>query len=261
MIATTILTIALCSQGTNLDRDAATLRIGTWLPRLGGTITDGGDAIDLEDNIDLRSREEIVLIEFELRPIEYLTLSITAFDFSTNGSGVFTGNKTFGGVPFNNGDLWSAKSTMQSVAFEAAWDYWRPYPRGGKTMFTLSPVVGVQWYGTSFDIENDTTALPVNHDNSWLAVYGGLRFDLGWDTRQQIGWIDSLSIGTEFTAGALLGSDGGSLWGLQAGLSLEFSKGLSGYFGYRLREMNGEDGAYIFDAGLQGLYAGIQFRF
>jgi hypothetical protein len=135
---------------------------------------------------------------------------------------------------------------MQSVAFEAAWDYWRPYPRGGKTMFTLSPVVGVQWYGTSFDIENDSSALPVNHDNSWLAVYGGLRFDLGWDTRQQIGWIDSLSIGTEFTAGALLGNDGGSLWGLQAGLALEFSKGLSGYFGYRLREMNGEDGEVNF---------------
>ncbi len=261
MIATSVLAAVLCVQGTNLDTDVATLRFGAWLPRLGGTVTDGGGAIDFETNIDLRSREDVVLVEFELRPVEQLTLSLTAFDFSTTGNGSFVGNKTFGGVAFNDGDLWNGKTTMQSVSVEAAWDYWQPYPRGGDTMFTLSPVVGVQWYGTSFDLLNDTSALFVNHDNSWLAVYGGIRFDLGWDTRQQISWIDSFSMGAEFTAGALLGNDGGSLWAVQAGVALEFREGFSGYFGYRLREMNGEDGEYIFDAGLQGVYAGVQFRF
>ena len=261
MITATFLTALLTMQGTNLDTDAATLRIGAWLPRLGGTITDGGGAIDFESNIDLRSREDVVLVEFELRPIEHLTVSLTAFDFSTSGNGSFVGNKTFGGVAFNNGDLWSGKTTMQSVSAEAAWDYWRPYPRGGNTMFTLSPVVGAQWYGTGVDLQNDTSALSVNRDNSWLALYGGLRFDLGWDTRGKISWIDSFSMGATLTAGALLGNDGGSLWAIQAGVSLEFTKGFSGYFGYRLREMNGEDGTYTFDAGLQGIYAGIQFRF
>jgi hypothetical protein len=262
MIAMSILTSMLCVQGTNLDADVATLRIGAWLPRLGGTVANGGGAIDLETNIDLRSREDVVLVEFELRPIEHLTLSLTALDFSTSGSGSFVGNKTFGGVAFNDGDLWSGKTTMQSVSVEAAWDYWRPYPRGGETMFTFSPVIGAQWYGTSFDLQNDTDALAVNsQDHSWLAVYGGLRFDLGWDTRQQISWIDSFSMGAELTTGALLGNDGGSIWAVQAGVALEFTDGFSGYFGYRLRELNGEDGEYTFDAGLQGIYAGVQFRF
>ena len=261
MISVFILASVLCTDGTNLEPDAATFRIGAWLPRLGGTLSDGGGDIDLETNIDLRKREDTLLFEFELRPIEHLTLSLTAFDFSTSGSGSFEGNKTFGSVVFNDGNLWSAKTTIQSVAIEAAWDYWRPYPRGEKTVLTFSPVVGAQWYGTTFDIQNETTSLSVVHDNSWLAIYAGLRFDLGWDTRNQIAWIDSLSIGAECSAGALLGNDGGSLWSVQAGGALEFSKGFSGYFGYRLREINGEDGEYIFDAGLQGLYVGVQFRF
>ncbi len=261
MIATPILAVVFCVQGTNLDTDAATLRIGAWLPRLGGTITDGGGAIDFETTIDLRSREDVALVEFELRPIEHLTLSLTAFDFSTSGNGSFVGNDTFGGVAFNNGDLWSGKITMQSVSVEGAWDYWRPYPRGGDTMFTLSPVVGAQWYGTSVGLQNDTSALSVNHDNSWQAIYAGLRYDLGWDTRGKISWIDSFSMSAELTAGALLGNNGGSLWSVRAGAALEFTKGFSGYFGYRLREMNGEDGSYTFDAGLQGIYVGVQFRF
>jgi hypothetical protein len=68
-------------------------------------------------------------------------------------------------------------------------------------------------------------------------------------------------MGAEFTAGALLGNDGGSLWAVQASVALEFTEGVSGYFGYRLREMYGEDDQYIFDAGLQGICAGVQFRF
>ncbi|MDP7008121.1 MAG: hypothetical protein QGI78_00965 [Phycisphaerales bacterium] len=256
----TLLTIVLAFQGTNLDIDAATVRGGAWFPRLGGTITDGG-VIDLETTIDLRTRENVALIEFELRPIEHLTFSLTAFDFSTSGTGVFSGSETFGGVVFNSGDLWSADTSMRTVAAEVSWDYWRPYPRGGDTMLTFSPIVGAQWYGTSFDIQNDTSALSVHQDHSWLALYGGLRFDLGWDTREQIQWIDSLSIGAECTAGALVGNDGGSLWAVKAGVSLEFTDGVSGYFGYRLREMNAEDGNYVFDAGLQGIYVGVQWRF
>ena len=261
MISLVVVTAILCSTGTNLDADAATLRVGSWLPRLGGTITDGGGAIDLESTIDLRHRENTLLAEFELRPVEHLTLMLTAFDFSTSGSGSFTGNKTFGGVAFNNGDLWSADTSMQSVAVEGAWEYWRPYPRGGSTMLTFSPILGVQWYGTSMTLQNETSSLSVVHDHSWLAVYGGLRFDLGWNTREQTGWIDSLSIGAEVTAGVLVGNDGGSLWAVRTGVALEFTDGVSGYFGYRLAEMNAEDGDYTFDAGLQGLFAGVQVRF
>ncbi|MDP6693499.1 MAG: hypothetical protein QF444_04155, partial [Phycisphaerales bacterium] len=79
MITPTLLSAILCAGGTNLDSDAAMVRLGDWIPRLGGSVTDGGGAIDLETNIDLRSRESTFLAEFELRPIDKLTFSLTAF--------------------------------------------------------------------------------------------------------------------------------------------------------------------------------------
>ena len=67
MILPVVVTTVLCFEGTNLDTDAATLRVGAWLPRLGGSIASGGGAIDLESNIDLRHRENTLLAEFELQ--------------------------------------------------------------------------------------------------------------------------------------------------------------------------------------------------
>ena len=67
MITAVLLTAMLGVEGTNLDANAATLRIGSWLPRLGGTVADGGGSVDLESNIDLRKREETLLFEFGIR--------------------------------------------------------------------------------------------------------------------------------------------------------------------------------------------------
>ena len=64
MITVFLITAILGVGGTNLDTNAATLRIGSWLPRLGGTVTDGGGSVDLETNIDLRKREDTLLFEF-----------------------------------------------------------------------------------------------------------------------------------------------------------------------------------------------------
>jgi hypothetical protein len=36
---------------------------------------------------------------------------------------------------------------------------------------------------------------------------------------------------------------------------------MGGVFGYRLQELRAEDGDYTFEAGLQGLFIGGEFRF
>jgi hypothetical protein len=48
---------------------------------------------------------------------------------------------------------------------------------------------------------------------------------------------------------------------IQAGLSLGFTESASAFFGYRLQELTADDGAYTFDAGLQGLFVGAEIRF
>ena len=75
----------------------ALIRGGAWLPRLGGTIEDGGGKVDFETNIDLRSKETIPMIEFSLEPIEDITMSMSFFDFSTSGTGF---SEAFPAMPF-----------------------------------------------------------------------------------------------------------------------------------------------------------------
>ena len=77
-----ILSVCLCTQGI---QEPAMFRGGVWLPRLGGTITDGGGAIDFETNIDLRDQETVPLIEFKIEPIEDVVMGFSFFDFSTSG--------------------------------------------------------------------------------------------------------------------------------------------------------------------------------
>jgi len=73
--------------------------------------------------------------------------------------------------------------------------------------------------------------------------------------------LDSITIDSKLLIGTLFGEDGGSMWSLQTGIVLQFSQNVAGYFGYRLQELNAEDGNYTFNAGLQGLFVGGEIRF
>jgi hypothetical protein len=261
MLVATLIAAAAVAQDTNLVERAAIVRPGVWLPRLGGTIQDGGAKLDLETDIFLRDREATFLGEFELRPVDHLTLEVSTFDFSVSNSGTFSGNTTFGGMALRNGDLWSGTVEMQSVGIEASWDMVRPYPRGGDTMLTFAPLLGAQWYGVDLDLRNITTGTSVTRDESWEFLYGGARMDLGWDTSEHVQWLDSLSIDAAAGVGSLVGGDGGTGWMVRVGMAFEFAANTSLYFGYRLRELNAESGSYTFDAGLQGLFIGGQIRF
>ncbi|MBT4531190.1 MAG: hypothetical protein HOC27_08285 [Phycisphaerae bacterium] len=253
-----ILSVCLCTQGI---QEPAMFRGGVWLPRLGGTITDGGGAIDFETNIDLRDQETVPLIEFKIEPIEDVVMGFSFFDFSTSGNGTYRGNDTYGGMVMTAGDLWSASTDMQSVGFEAAWEVWQPYNASDSATLTFAPVVGLRWFGVKTNLENVTNTQAVEHQNSWIALQGGLEMNFHWSMKGVTDLVDSIGINGQFMAGTLMGDDGGSMWGVQAGLTVSFTESVSGFFGYRLQEMNGEDGAYTFDAGLQGLFIGGEIRF
>jgi hypothetical protein len=82
-----------------------------------------------------------------------------------------------------------------------------------------------------------------------------------WKMRGVASPIDSIGITAQALAGAIFGGDGGSMWTVQTGLSLYCTPSTALFFGYRLQELNAEDGTYTFDAGLQGLYMGGELRF
>ncbi len=267
MIETALLCICLGMQSVEgdgivvVDDTPALWRGGVWLARLGGTIEDGGGKIDFKDNIDLRSNEKTPLLEFSLKPTDLLTMSISFFDFSTSGSGSFVGNKTYGGVAFADGNAWSGSTDIQSVGIETAWNVWEPYTTSDNATLTFAPVAGLRWFGIDTQLANDTTIQEVSHENTWVTLQAGLEMEFRWDTRNTLDWADYISIDAQVLAGAMVGNDGGSMASIQAGLGIDSSPNIGGFFGYRLQELNAEDDAYTFDAGLQGLFVGGEIRF
>ena len=252
-----ILSICVSTQ----TQEPASLRGGVWVPRLGGTIKDGGGKVDLETNVNLGDKEVVPLIEFSLKPIADLTTSFSFFDFSTDGSGDYVGNDIYGSMTMSNGDRWSGSTSIQSVGFEAAWDIWKPYESSDRVTLSFAPIAGFRWFGVDSRLANITTSQEVVHQNSWVSLQGGVQMEFEWDTGDSISFLDSIAIESQLLVGTLLGDGGGSMCSVEAGISMAFSDKISGYFGYRLQELVAEDGNYTFDAGLQGLYAGFQIRF
>lgn len=255
---TLIVSICLSTQGV---QEPATLRGGMWLPRLGGTITDGGGAVDFETNIDLREQESVPVLEFQVEPVQNIVMSLSFFDFSTSGSGSYRGTDVYGSMTLANGDLWSASTELQSVGVEAAWEVWQPYKTDDDATLSFAPVAGLRWFGVKTRLENVTAGQEVRHQNSWIALQGGLEIDFKWDMKGTHSIVDSMGISAQVLAGSMFGGDGGWMGSIQATLSFYFSESTALFFGYRLQELNAEDGNYTFDAGLQGLFIGGEVRF
>ena len=253
--------ILLICMSTQTFDEPAIMRGGVWLPRLGGTISDGGDPVNFETNINLRSQETVPMIEFSVKPIENVEMSLSFFDFSISGNGTYVGNDTYGGMALTAGNRWSASTDMQSVGVEAAWEIWQPYETSDTASLSFAPVAGIRWFGVNTRLQNITTATQVEHQNSWIALQGGLEMEFEWEIDDALSGIDSMGIQSQFLVGSMFGHDGGSMWSVQAGISFYFSESTALFFGYRLQELNAEDGTYTFDAGLQGLYVGGEIRF
>jgi hypothetical protein len=252
--------LAACVIQTSSERPAV-LELDNWVPRLAGTMHDGGGNVNLESNISVHDEEATPLISFSLIPINDITISVAVYDFSTSASGTFSGNRTFGSMALDNGDSYEASIGITSVGWEAAWDTVKPYAESESASLTFAPIVGLQWYGVENQLENVTDSQTIAHNNSWVSLHGGLhvRFDL--QTQDFTNAIESISLESQFMGGILFGDNGGSVWSVKAVVALHVSPTFSGHFGYRLQELCAEDGAYTFDAGLQGLYFGGELRF
>ena len=239
----------------------ASLRAGAWMPRLAGTILDGGSPIDLEANISIHDAETVPLIEFNLSPTNSVSVSCSVFDFETRGNGTYSGNDNYGGVSFVTGDSWSSKVAMQSVGFNTSLSMIEPYRTSNDATLTFAPVIGVRWFGIESELQNKNTNDVTAHRNSFIALQGGCNMKFRLHDAEDFLGADEITLQSELLLGSLFGGDGGAMWGIMAGIEAQVSNILGIYFGYRLQELDVEDGEYAFDAGLQGLYFGAQVQF
>ncbi len=248
---------------------------GVWLPRMVGKVALGGGNISVNDEFELNKSEPTLNLELAVRKNEFWELWFGGFDFSSSTAGPFRGDgQSFGSLVLNNGDQYASDFEMTSVATDLSVAVWRPFADGhsreqgadnrtwnGRYVADLrfSPQFGMRYV----DVDHTVTTAGGTESTGgeWLAVYVGLMLEMDYRPKERLSWLALLRIQGSFAAGPALGGDGGSMWQVRAGVSVQFTEALGFMFGYRLVELNVDNGAYTLDGGLQGLFVAGSFRF
>ncbi len=265
----------LPGQPMRLQSLEVTLLPGVWLPRLVGKTALGGNPISVSTEFDLNANEPTLNVELAIRKDEIWDLWFGGFAFSTNVSAAFHGGpQTFGSLVLNDGDQYSASLDMTSVAAELSVALWRPYADGhsremgdrnrtwdGQYIADLrfSPQFGMRY----IDVDQSVTTAGGTEDTGgeWLAVYAGLMMELNYRPQERISGLSLFQIQTSFAAGPALGGDGGVMWQVRAGITIQMTEMFGVMIGYRLVELNADNGPYTLNGGLQGLFLAGSLRF
>ena len=98
-------------------------------------------------------------------------------------------------------------------------------------------------------------------DGEWVGVLGGLQITLDYRPEQHVPGLRMLRMQASLGVGPALGGDGGIMWQVRGGLTLQVTEQLGFMFGYRLLELDVENDDYALDGGLQGLFLAGSLRF
>lgn len=250
--------------------------VGVYMPRLNGDASLGAGApdLDLSTRLYLDDREPTLNAELTFRKDEIWDLTFGGFAFSTDSTGVFSGSATWGGITLNDGDPFEASFDMTTVWAELALAVWRPFKEGsprlhGKPNRTkdgryavdlrFSPSLAMRY----LDVEQSLAAGGVEETagGEWLGVLLGLDVALAYRPDGKIPLLDTLGMHAGLAVGPALGGGGGYMWQVRAGLTIQFIEPVGVMVGYRLVEMNVENGDYMVSGGLQGLFIAASLRF
>jgi len=252
----------------------ARLLAGVWIPRLGGqTHLDGiggaGNEIDLDIELDLDDIEPTANFELLLAK-DVAAIHLSGFSFSTSQSGTFTPRpfgsppQRFGELTLGSGDRYRASVDMDSVAMELQMN-WLGHPgqgadRGSNDQAWLSivPTLAGRWTRVQQSIESG--GVTEQADEAWFGVLAGAAVDVQWEPGEGLP-VHAVRFQAAGSIGPALGGDGGFMWHVRAGVNVDITPRLSAMFGYRLLELDVDNDAYTFEAGLQGLFFAGSYRF
>jgi hypothetical protein len=243
---------------------------GVWLPRLGGDskLGAGNAFISFESQLDLDNNQEAALnVEALLTVNDHWQVFVSGFGFSSDDAGAFSGSASFGAVSFADGDPYRVDVEITSIGGEVLYPVYSPLGSlagpdpGDPASITFSALGGLRWIEVDQMVERTTPFAQTTEGGDWIALYGGVSMNLQYLPRDTIPFLKKFVIDTSGAIGPALNNDGGFVWQVRAGTQFYFTENLAFTFGYRLLEMNLEDGGYEFDAGLQGLFFAGTVRF
>lgn len=245
---------------------------GVWFARLGGEVElgAGNGTFFVDGDIRNDDLEPSPLVEWSRLDDEGFTRwRFHGFAFSSEGEGASGANFTFGDLTFATGDRYETETDMYSLGAD-----WLPYrwtavggssPRGsGDVSMDFSAILGARWVYVDQSITRVGSGAGFGTeapDAHWLALMGGLRMELNWAPPEGLMIARSFRMTAEYGLGAAVNSGGGTFWQVRAGAELEFAAGTRAFFGYRLVELGFQEGDWDYDAGLQGLFAGLTIAF
>lgn len=241
------------------------IKVGLWIPRLGGDAKLGpaSGVVSFENDLRLDEHEETINAELTLRFEETLYVRLSGFEFSASASGRLRNDGVFGDLALTADDPFRASLDFRSYAVEVGVDVFHPLRRWNRgsehTDFRLALVVGARY--TEIDQDLDVTGVGrVGAGGEWGAGYVGADMFVWWEPPEGFAFCRAFGIEVGTALGAEV-TEGGIMAQVRAGLVVEITPGLGVTFGYRLLEIEFENDGYEFDAGLQGLFFGASIRF
>ena len=207
--------------------------------------------------------------ELVLRTDDFWQWRLSGFDFSTDAGGIFDSYGQFGDVTLWPGDRYRASVDMTSAALEMGADVFTIVGQAAgaepsrEVDFRFTPRLGLRYV----QIEQSLEAVGRGREDltgDWVAIFGGLEMRLRYEPQGGLGGLPigrALQLEAGGVIGPAFGGDGGFLWAVRAGATLEFTANVGFMFGYRLLELQVEDGDWEFNAGLQGLFLAATIRF
>jgi hypothetical protein len=254
---------------------AVDLLAGVWLPRLGGTSSlNGSGALDLAEDYQLDSMENVLNAELTIRKGEFFDLLFSGFGSSTDALTSFATAGSFGPVAIAPGDTVRSSADITSLNAELGLNLWRPYTRTPQVVdeydnrtadgryvadLRLTPLLGIRFIDASQAVTNVTASTTATGEGEWLAAYAGFQVTCDW--RPEPSWLRLVRFQGGFGLGPALGGDGGFMWQVRAGLTVHPTENFGLTLGYRLLELSVENDGWELDGGLQGLFVAGSIRF
>jgi len=245
-----------------------TLTPGVWLCRLRGDSTLGPAApsVSFDQTLQLENHEPAFDFEASVLRGEKWKLDVSGFYFETEARGTINTDTQFGNVSLANGDAFEASFQMVSVAVQfGAWRR-QPYCIGAnadgtecRVALRAGPVIGLRDVYVEQHVESELGGDSANGE--WLIPFAGLQLEIRYNLPDSAPLLRSFTIDGGATIGPALGGDGGRMTQLHAGITGYFSQNFAIGFGYRLLELDAENGDYEFNGGLQGLFLYASVRF
>lgn len=241
-----------------------TLTAGVWLTRVGGdaALGTGNASVTLEEEgFDLRDLEATFLGELEVRKADMWSVMFTGFEFSTSGGGVFDGNAAFGDITLTPGTPFTGAFELTSYSAEVSIGVFRPFAHlaGRPIDLSLSPMFVARWVDADIAITaGGTTA---SDGGEWLGALAGIRFQIELHPDSELFLISGTRFDASFALGPALGSDGGLIWQVRAGVAVPITPNIAFNFGYRLVDLSVENGPLELETQLAGLFIGGSIEF